>query len=156
MKEKITAFERAVRYLGIRKRTVAEVRKYLVGKGYSLAEIKDATDKLLEYGYLNDEEFAEQYVESYRTRGGINKLRAGLYKAGADREAIDNALENLGDQTEDATEIAQRYLRGKEISEEKKERFELKVKLSRHLVGKGFKWDTVKKVCDKVMEVGED
>jgi len=156
MKERITAFERATRYLGIRKRTVVEVRKYLVSKGYSLAETKEAVDKLLEYGYLNDGEFAEQYVDAYRARGGINKLRAGLYKAGTDRDAIDDALESLGDQTEEATELAKRYLRGKEISEDKQERFELKVKLSRHLAGKGFKWDTVKRVCDRVMEAGDE
>ena len=156
MKEKITAFERATRYLGVRRRTVFEMRQYLVSKGYSLVEVKEAVDKLLEYGYLNDGEFAEQYVDAYRARGGINKLRVGLYKAGADKDAIDNALENLGDQTDEAEELARRYLRGKEIGEDKKERFELKVKLSRHLAGKGFKWDTVKRVCDKVMDCGDE
>jgi len=147
----MTAFERATGYIGIRRRTVAEIRRYLVGKGYSLKEIAETVDKLLEYGYLNDAEFAAEYVDAYRHRGGVMKLRAGLIRAGADREAIAEALEDLGGQLEEAEACAHRYLRGKDTDNP-----QLKQKLARHLAGKGFLWDTVKKVCEKVLKDVEE
>ena len=153
MKKTLTAFEKATGYLGIRKRTVSEVRKYLITKGYSLSDIIEAVDKLTEYGYLNDKEWANDYVEAYRSRGGVNKLKAAMYKAGVDREAIDEAVADLGTQIEDAAELARRWLRGKDTGGN---RYELKVRLSRHLAGKGFRWETVKNVCDRILTDAEE
>ena len=146
MKKTITAFERATNYLGIRSRTVKEMHIYLVGKGYSLSDIAGAIEKLLEYGYLNDSEFASEYVESYKHKYGPAKIRHGLIRLGVERGLIDVALEDLGEQREEAESIAERYLRGRELD------YELKQKLTRHLASKGFCWDTVKAVSDKLQE----
>ena len=58
-------FERAINLLTYRARTVAEMRERLLEKPWAKAEIvEQVIEKLLGYGYLNDQEFARDFAAS--------------------------------------------------------------------------------------------
>ena len=83
------ARDAALRYLAVRPRSVAEVRRQLQRKGFDQSTIQQVIDRLLEWGYLNDEEFARSWVaerERFRPRGRI-ALRQELRNKGVEPEA---------------------------------------------------------------------
>jgi regulatory protein len=88
------ALQKAYRYLGHRDRTVAEVRRYLVGKG-ATGEIADATiSELAAQGYLDDARFARQFAQDRRRLDswGGNRIERRLLELGVEREHVAAAL----------------------------------------------------------------
>jgi regulatory protein len=93
------ALQKAYRYLGHRDRTVAELRKYLVGKG-APEEIADgAIAELVELGYVDDARFARQFAEDRRNLDswGSDRIERRLRELGVAREHIAAALEATAD-----------------------------------------------------------
>lgn len=91
------ALQRAYRYLGHRDRTVAELRRYLLGKGAS-DEIAEATvDELVTLGYVDDARFARQFAEDRRRLDawGNDRIERRLRELGVGRGDIASALAAL-------------------------------------------------------------
>ena len=62
MKEKNQALQFAMKLIGLRKRSVFEVTERLKKKGFKENIIKEILKELKNYKYLNDEQFAESYI----------------------------------------------------------------------------------------------
>lgn len=91
--------EAAARFLESRSRSVAEVRRRLVGAGYRPELVEGAITRLLELGMLDDAAFARAWVESRdRSRPrGERAMRQELGQKGIDRETVDLVLEQRRD-----------------------------------------------------------
>ena len=64
------ALQRALRFLGYRPRSEAELRSFLVQRGHSAAITERTLEKLCSLNYLNDETFARNWARSRaETRG---------------------------------------------------------------------------------------
>ena len=86
--------EAAGRFLEVRPRSIAEVRRRLGGAGYRGELVEGAIAKLLEFGVLDDQSFARTWVES-RDRGrprGERAIRQELGLKGIERETIELVL----------------------------------------------------------------
>ena len=86
--------EAAARFLEVRSRSVAEVRRRLTGAGYRSDLVQGAIERLLELGMLDDEDFARAWVES-RDRArprGERAIREELRLKGVERTSIDLVL----------------------------------------------------------------
>lgn len=84
----------AARFLEARSRSVAEVRRRLVGSGYQAELVERAIARLVQQGYLDDDAFTRAWVES-RDRArprGERALRTELSQRGVAREIIDAVL----------------------------------------------------------------
>lgn len=84
----------ALRFLEVRSRSVAEVRRRLTSAGYRPELIEGAIERLLELGMLDDEAFARQWVES-RDRAhprGERALLIELRQKGIDATIITATL----------------------------------------------------------------
>jgi regulatory protein len=107
--------EAALRFLEVRARSVAEVRRRLTSAGYRAELVEGAIDRLTEIGVLDDEAFARSWVES-RDRArprGERALRQELALKGVDRAVSDEVLEgrrDAGEGTEVDLEAARRLL----------------------------------------------
>ena len=91
------ALQKAYGYLGHRDRTVAEIGKYLRGKG-ATDEIADAAvDELVAQGYLDDKRFARQFAEDRRRLDswGNERIERRLRELGIGRAQIAAALAAL-------------------------------------------------------------
>ncbi len=85
----------ALRFLEVRSRSVAEVRRRLTRAGYQLELVDGAIERLLELGMLDDRTFAAAWVES-RDRArprGERALQQELRQKGVDRAVIDELLD---------------------------------------------------------------
>ena len=106
-----TALQKAYRYLGHRDRTVAELHKYLDGKGVP-PEIADAAiAELIEQGYVDDARFAVRFAEDRRRLDswGSDRIERRLRELGVGRGEIAGALAGIGEsEMEAAVELLQR------------------------------------------------
>lgn len=87
--------EAAAAFLAVRPRSVAETRRRLRHLGYRHALVEQVIDQLLEMGYLDDEQFAQAWIESRdraRPRGEA-ALRRELALKGVPRETVVALLE---------------------------------------------------------------
>ena len=150
--EKETAFDKALTHLSATRKTEKQVRDFLSGKGYLPAVQAYVLEKLRSYNFLNDEEYAQAYVESAAKRKGGRLLRMELRAKGVSDERIDGALESLDEETECAAakEILQKYMRGKGLDKETMQ------KAYRHLMGKGFSYDVAKTALREYFDCEEE
>jgi len=91
--------EAAARFLEVRARSVAEVRRRLGQAGYRSELVEDAIVRLTELGMLDDASFARTWIESRdraRPRGEI-ALRRELALKGVDRAVVDELLDERRD-----------------------------------------------------------
>lgn len=150
--EKSTAFDKALTHLSATRKTEKQIRIFLAGKGYLSAVIEYVVEKLRSYGFLNDGEYAEAYVEQAVKRKGARLIRMELKSKGVGETEIDEALGNLDGETElrTATAILQKYMRGKNPDRETLQ------KAYRHLMSKGYDYDTAKTALRAFGECDED
>lgn len=103
------AYDRAVRFLSYRPRSISEVRQHLMhlDAGYSVELVEAVITRLTEQGYLNDAEFARYWVDNrqkFRPKGS-HALRQELRQRGLESETIEAALANI-DAEESAMQAA--------------------------------------------------
>jgi regulatory protein len=86
--------EAAARFLGVRPRSVAEVRNRLARAGYPAALVDEAVGRLTELEYLDDQAFGRAWIES-RDRAhprGVAALRRELHQKGLASDTIRELL----------------------------------------------------------------
>ena len=138
-------FQRAVKLLAARPRSVAELRERLLEKQWTNAAVVDAViEKLREYGYVNDERFAFGYA-SFRVRQkpvGRARLARDLALKKVERETADEAIKLVFEGTSEA-ELIDRAIE-KRIRLRGYARTQAETKsLFDHLLRLGFSYDLV-------------
>ena len=143
--EKATALNKALVFLSATRKTEKEIRAHLTRKGYLPAVIAYVIEKLREYDFVNDNEYAEAYTESAAKRKGGRLIRMELRNKGIAEEAIESAVSGIDSEKELATAagILEKYMRGKSADKPTLQ------KAYRHLIGKGFDYDIVKETLAK-------
>lgn len=147
-------YMRALEYCMLRPHSVREMRDYLYRKtltkkyknrqgeikdkqGYSPALTARVLDKLQQKQYLDDEKFAQWWIESRNMTKGtsLRKLAVELRVKGVDREVIDRALS--GSARSDGDELSK-------IIAKKRMRYPDDQKFMQYLARQGFSYDDIK------------
>lgn len=148
--EKDEALDKAMTLLSSFEKTEKQVRDYLKTKGYTPLVISYVTDKLCEYGFLSDESFAERYADAYAKKKGARLIALELKRKGIAEDTATAATDKLGDQTEFAVQLAEKYIKNKKLD------IKTKQKLYRHLLSKGFSYEEVQSAIDRVFGFSDD
>ncbi len=148
--ESLRALDKALNFISLSKKTKKEVEDYLRKKGYLDGTIETVISKMSTYKFINDEEYAKDYVKSYSKRKGNKLLAMELKRKGVGDSEISEAIEERSDESEGANAVAEKYLRGKEKTKENA------VKCYRYLLGKGFSYDVAKEASFKFIGGEED
>jgi regulatory protein len=103
-----TAKDRALRLLGVRWRSRAELQTRLARIGFDGDEIERALADLERVGLVDDERFAREVVKDQvgRRMAGDRAIRAALREKGVAQEAVELALGESADAGEDARALA--------------------------------------------------
>ncbi len=105
----------ALTYLARKDRSEAEVRRFLASRGASPPAVSAVLRRMVQYGYVNDQAFAERWVRSRVTRRPVGriKLEHELLIKGVEREtarrAIDMVLEGQSERDLAQRLLAQRF-----------------------------------------------
>lgn len=116
-------------------KTEADLRAGLERAGFSSEAIQEAIEYVKSFGYVDDQRYAEKYVEYNKQRKSRQKIRYELMKKGVDREFIDQALEVSEDF--DELSLIRTAVHKKWKSQEKPNEKELN-RLFGHLSRQGF------------------
>ncbi len=148
--EKQTAFDKALTHISASMKTEREVREFLEKKGY-LRDVSDyVIEKMKGYGFLDDAAYAHGYTEQMSARKGGRLIAAELKRKGVSEQAIESALDAMQGETEAATRILEKYLRGKDITDKK-----VIQRAYAHLISKGFDYDTARDALKAYADAGD-
>jgi regulatory protein len=146
--EREIVYQKALHFLSYRPRSSAEVRQNLSKRGISEALIEEILNRLQNTGLVNDETFAQAWVENrntFRPRGKT-ALRMELRRKGLSNEIVQSVLVTQVNDAALALEAARRYARrlsGLEWPE-------FRQKLSGFLARRGFLYTTLAPVVSQV------
>jgi len=96
------AFQRAVKLLAAKPRSVAELRERLSERCSSKAIVETVIGRLREYGYLDDERYAVGYASAKVRQQpiGRRRLQQSLQMKKVDRAVADEALDQVFAETD--------------------------------------------------------
>ena len=148
-------FERAVKLLAAKPRSVAELRERLLRGRNTDAEIVDTViSRLREYGYLNDEHYAFCYA-SYKVKQkpvGRRRLERDLKLKKIENSVANEALEMVYAETPEEQLIDDAIAKRLRLRGKPKSRAEAK-SLFDHLLRRGFSFELV---SDRVRSLATD
>ena len=148
-------FERAIRLLAAKSRSVAELRERLLQKkGVDEALVETVIARLREYGYLDDERFAFSYasLKVKQRPVGRRRLERDLKFKKVDAEVANEALELVYAETPEEQLIDKAIAKRLRLRGRPKNRAEAK-SLFDHLLRQGFPFELV---SDKVRSLATD
>lgn len=147
--EKSQALDKAMTHLSASMKTQKQMRDFLAKKGYTEAVINYVLERLEYHKFIDDYAYCRAYVQSVKGKGK-RALEIDLIKRGADKNAIQAALDETEEDCEEATRVLEKYLRGKGTDKQ------TLYKGFKYLLSKGYGYDTAKSAMEKFGETDED
>ncbi len=138
-------FDRALRLLAYKPRTVAEMRVRLLEKDWAEEAVVDqVVARLEELGYLNDEEFAANFANSRLTTKpiGRTRLRRDLQRKKLPAQVVEQSLNEAYEQQSEE-ELIQRAIKKRLRLKGPPETREEAKKLFDYLMRRGFSYDLI-------------
>lgn len=142
--------DKAIRLLSIRPRSIFELEEKLELKKYDKGIIRKVIDDLISDKLLDDKKFAQDWINHRMNFSSMGRRRISLelWKKKIKKEVIDKEISKISskEELEKALEIGQKkYSFYREEDSRKK-----KEKLIGFLMRKGFSWDIISKVLDRL------
>lgn len=142
--QRARAFQRAVKLLAAKPRTIAELRERLSERTANKAIVEIVIDRLREYGYLDDERYALSYASSKLRQQpiGRRRLKQNLAMKQVDRTVADGVLNQVFAETSEEDLIDQAVAKRNRVRGRPKTRAEAK-SLFDYLLRQGFPFELV-------------
>ena len=138
------AFQRAVKLLATKPRSIAELRERLSERCSNKAVVETVIARLREYGYLDDERYALGYAASKVRQQpiGRRRLEQSLAQKKVDRAVADDALDQVFAETSEEELLDRAIEKRIRLRGRPKTRAEAK-SLFDHLLRQGFPFELV-------------
>lgn len=138
-----SCFDSALNFITATIKTEKEIVDKLVKKGYLLEIANETVEKLKNYGYIDDFDYANRYVETYKKTQGKRLIALKLKQKGVSEEDAEKAVSSIENQSEQAYILAQKYMKNKLVDKKNLQ------KCYKYLLSKGFDYDECKFVVEK-------
>ena len=141
---------RAMHLLEAMDRTESGLRDKLKDNGYPQAAIDRAIEYVKSFGYINDERYAYNFINNRKDSKSRREIYALLCRKGIDKDIMDNAFEEVYDESDDK-EAIRRLISKRHIDLNNCSREEL-TKLYGYLGRKGFGYEDIRQVIQDVQQ----
>lgn len=150
--------QRAFRLLGRRQHSSSELKRKLWRKDYEQKLIDAVIEELMNNGYLNDEDFIREFVaeKSEIKKWSSNRIKSELIKQGIKSNLIEAGLKELPGNSEYEKALSLGKKKYEILTKRTADKKELKEKLFTFLYSKGFEYDVVKEVSEKILKNNQD
>ena len=129
-----------------------ETRDRLREKNVAPHDIETVIALCLDYGFLNDADYAGMIVRHYAGRGyGPGRIRAELQRRGVPRALWAEALAGIGDQSDDIDRLLAMRMRGRDPADRKE-----REKAAAALVRRGWSWEEVRAALRRYGQSDDD
>lgn len=153
-KSKERTMHRAVRLLAAKPRSIRELRERLLEKEWTNSAIVDEVlEKLKEYNYVDDEQFAKSFASSKLRQKPVGKrrLQQTLSQKKLEKETVEKAIEKIYENTPEA-DVIERAIKKRLRQKGKPETREDSKKFYDYLMRQGFSYDLI---SSKMREIGK-
>jgi len=148
--DKREAFSAALNYISRKKCSKKMMSDYLAKKGFN-RNITDYTlQKLMDYKYIDDREYAKSYIFYSKDKGRL-KIAYELKLRGIDEDIINEFNKTTEQDAEQCIEAGKKHIKGKDKNDKK-----LRQKLYRYLANKGFEYDSVISAVHALLPDGDE
>jgi regulatory protein len=147
--EKAQAVDKAMTHLSASPKTSKQMNDFLAKKGYTQAVIDYVLEKLNYYELIDDYAYCKAYVNSVKGKGK-KMLERDLIKRGASPNAIERALDEVEEDSDEVKALLTKYLRGKEFTKENL------YKGFKYLLSKGYDYDVAKDAIQSLSDLDDD
>lgn len=140
----------ALNYIDYSPRTIKQTRDKLYSLEYDEGVIEETIEFLNSYGFLNDKNYANQFIRSRITskKHGRHKISHDLMARGVSKDISWPILEEYQEEEyEGALYLYNRRTKGKEPTDYKE-----KAKLVRYLQSRGYPYDVIRDVMQEATE----
>jgi len=155
LEEVASATQSALRLVSHRARTEVELRRRLARNGFSATAIEKTIERMHEWNYLNDEDFARRWVESregHRPRAA-SMIKRELVGKGVDADTAAQVVDDAEiDEYKIALDLGKKW--ANRLSTE--DRDTQRRRLAGYLQRRGFGWDIVRRVLDEALSDSEE
>ena len=152
MENKNQALKFAMKLLDIRKRSVFEMKNRLRRKEFEEEIINEVIKELFEYGYLNDEEFAEAYINdriNFNPRGSF-LVKKELREKGIAENIVNEKIKELFPEEKEMELAKKAAEKKKETLNKDLEKNKIYQKTGSYLQGKGYSAYIIREVLEDV------
>ncbi|HEY8186855.1 MAG TPA: regulatory protein RecX [Pyrinomonadaceae bacterium] len=151
------AFQRAVKLLAAKPRSVAELRERLLERCSNKAIVETVIARLREYGYLDDERYALGYASTQVRQQpmGRRRLEQSLRLKKVEGAVVDEALDQVFSETSEDELIDRAVEKRLRLRGQPKTRAEAK-SLFDYLLRQGFPFELVSEKVRTVSRTGTD
>ena len=144
--EKSVALSKAIDYLSRGLKTNMQMVLYLKKKGYVGKIIGYVIEKLQSYGYLDDSNYAQAYINAYKDKKGKIYIKNQLLLKGVDKSIVESLLSEMDGQDEEAYTVLKKYLKYKENNSDNLR------KAYRYVLQKGFSYSEADGAIERYKE----
>ena len=147
--EKQTALDKALTHVSVSAKTEKQIRDFLTKKGYLSGICDYVIEKMRGYNFVNDADYAQKYAEEKSKSKGKLLIKMELRAKGISEAEAEQAIDEISieEQTDAATKILEKYMRGKETDRETLQ------KAYRYLLSKGFDYETARSALEALKEI---
>lgn len=125
-----------------------ELREKLARKGAAPEDVETVVALCVDYGFVNDEEYAGMIVRHYAASGyGPGRIRMELKRRGVPPELWEEAMEEFPQGTETIDRLLAARLRGKDLSDRKE-----REKAATALFRKGYSWEDIRAAMERLRD----
>lgn len=152
--EFLKAMDYAYRLLAGSQKTAGEITSRLSMKKFNKETIKRVVEDLREKNYLNDMEFAVDFIgKKLSGEAGREAIRYGLINKGLNRETADEYINAyFSEHSVDENEIARNALNKRFKGYGKPDKRKMSMKLRTFLAGRGFSTEVISNVMEEWFE----
>lgn len=149
MRKRKSARDCALSILERSDRTEKEMRQKLKEREYTPEEIDETILFLKEYRYIDDAEYADRYIRVYSSRKSARQIFCSLERKGIAKDLIESALSEHPAEEE---EQVRRFLLKKGYEPGVRMEPDQYRKLTASLCRRGFSYETIRRVTDRMRE----
>ena len=106
-------------------------------------------EKLKSYNFVNDKDYINRYVSTYKNNKSKKLIKFELQKKGVNKLDVDECLDEIESEFETALKIAEKYVKNKEKDDKTFQ------KCYKYLLSKGFSYDDSLNATKKVINIEE-
>ena len=149
------SYARCLGLLARRPRSRAELERYLAGRRLSGSEREAVLARLAERGWINDREFARQWIENrqeFRPRSG-RALRMELRRFGVTEDETREALQGMDDAAAALSAARKKTSRlARAVGKDPQARLQFQKKMTAYLASRGFDYELSRETARSVWE----
>lgn len=148
----------ALRYIEKSYKTEKEILNKLSKKGYDGKVISKVLSFMKEYNFMDDNKYAQSYINDKLRSQGKNRIVYGLRQKGIKDDIIYDKIESIDSEAQEDTAFRLAEKKYNILKNRETDKRKLYQKLAQHLVSRGYSWEIIRSSLRRLLneDIGDE